>query len=108
MISLPPGCTINHEVRMTINDITPEMEQWYRDIGGNVYTESWWDGRGREQQQTILQLPNGRCSYKMQDGMGTVLLSFNQDYAGTALAFLLKFDKWVLSHNMKEIEKHVY
>ena len=108
MIALPPGVTINYEVRMTISTITSEMEQWYHDIGGNVYTESWWNGRGQEQQQTILQLPNGRCSYKMQDGMGTVLLSFSQDYAGTALAFLLKFDKYVLSHNMKDLEKHAH
>ena len=108
MIPLPPGVTINHESRIVISGITTEIAEWYRDLGANVYEEAWWNGKGQQQTQTILQLPNGRCSYKMQSGDGRVILNFPEEYAGTALAFLLKFSEVVLSHNMKEVGNYVY
>ena len=107
MISLPSGCTVNKEARIVIWTVTPEMVDWYNDIGGRVTVESWYDGRGREQKTTVLQYGRGRPSYKMQSGTGEVILNFNQEDATTALMFIMKFSNEINTHNLREYTDYV-
>lgn len=108
MIKLPPGVTINKEPRIVVWAITPEMIDWWQSIGGNVYVDSWWDAKGREQKTTVLQYGVGRRSYKMQSGTGEVIINFNQEDANTALMFIMKFLDQINTHNLREYTDYVY
>ena len=38
MITLPPGCKVSQEIRIIIDDITPEIKDWFELIGGDIKT----------------------------------------------------------------------
>ena len=107
MIALPPGVTVNKQVRIIIWAVTPEMTEWWADIGGAVTVEDWRDGIGRLQQTTVLQYGKAKPSYKMQTGTGEVILNFNQEDASTALMFILKFSSDINTHNLREYTDYV-
>lgn len=106
MISLPPGVTVNHHVKLVIDDLTIEIFEWFRDLGARVWVEDWYDNKGRKHEQPYIRVGQGKPSYKLQDGSGNVLLDFRSEDASTALMFLMKFDQHVVSHNMKDLEKY--
>jgi hypothetical protein len=109
MISLPPGVTINYNIKIIINDLSIEVFEWLRDVGARVWVEGKdYDKRGWLVERPMIQFGNSKPSYYLQDGTGNVMLNFNSGDAGTALAFLLKYNDQIVSHNMKEAEKYVY
>lgn len=108
MIKLPPGVTINRNARIVVWAVTPEMIEWWQEVGGVASVETWYDAKGREQQTTVLQFGRAKPSYKMQSGTGEVILNFNQEDSNTALMFIMKFSEDVNTHNLREYTDYVY
>lgn len=109
MISLPPGVTINYNIKIIINTLSIEVFEWLRDVGARVWVEEKdYDKRGWLVERPMIQFGNSKPCYYLQDGTGNVMLNFNSGDAGTALALLLKYNDQIVSHNMKEAEKYVY
>lgn len=108
MISLPPGVTINHEVSITVSDITVEILKWYIDQGQPIAERLWHDMKGREHSIPVVRYGAGRLSHKTQDGSNQHVLRFCQEDAGAALIFLMTFDNLITQHNMKDVEKYAY
>jgi hypothetical protein len=108
MIHLPPGVTINRNARIVVWAVTPEMIDWWQQVGGNTSVESWYDAKGREQKTTVLQFGQAKPSYKMQSGTGEVILNFNQEDSNTALMFIMKFSNDINTHNLREYTDYVY
>lgn len=109
MISLPPGVTINYNIKIIVRGMSIEVFEWLRDVGARVWVEEKdWNKRGQLIERPMIQFGNSKPSYYLQDGTSNVMLNFNSEDAGTALAFLLKYSEQVVSHNMKEAEKYVY
>lgn len=106
MIALPPGVTVNQHVKIVIASLDIDAFTWFRDIGAKIWVEEWYDGRGRRHERPRVQIGRGKPSYNLQDGSGHVLLDFRIEDAGTALAFLMKFDTHVVSHNMRDMERY--
>lgn len=107
MIILPEGVTINRNARIVVWTVTPEMVEWWQQVGGVVSVESWYDFKGREQKTTVLQIGKAKPSYKMQTGTGEVILNFNQEDANTALMFIMKFNNEINTHNLREYTDYV-
>lgn len=109
MISLPPGVTINYNVKIIINSLSIEIFEWLRDVGANVWVETKsYDRKGKAREEPMVQFGRAKPCYHLQDGSGNVMLNFMSEDAGTALAFLIKFNEEVVSHNMREAEQYVY
>ena len=109
MISLPPGVTINYSVKIVVDSLSIELFEWIRDVGGKIWVENKpFDRRGIAKEMPMVQFGRAKPCYHLQDSSGNVMLNFNSEDAGTALALLMKFNKKVISHNMREVEQYVY
>ena len=108
MIPLPPGVTISYEVIVTLSDLSEEFLAWWQEIEGNLGYTSYINGRGKEIKVPQIQYGQGRASHKFNNDTGEYLVRFRSEDAGVALALLMKWDKLVISHNMREDEKYVY
>lgn len=109
MISLPPGVTINYNIKIVIDSLTIEVFEWLRDVGAKVWVENKpFDRRGIAKEMPMIQFGNAKPCYHLQDGTNNVMLNFNSEDAGTALALLMKFNEQIVSHNMREAENYVY
>ena len=108
MIPLPPGVTINHEVSITVDDLTVDILKWYIDQGQTIAETIWYDAKGKQHSVPIVQYGQGRPSYKTQNNLSQYILRFRQEDAGAALMFLMTFDKQVVQHNMREYDKYAY
>lgn len=109
MISLPLGVTINYNIKIIIRNLNIEIFEWLRDVGARVWVENKpFDRRGIAKEMPMVQFGRAKPCYHLQDGSNNVMLNFNSQDAGTALAFLIKFNDEVVSHNMKEIEQYAY
>ena len=86
-----------------------EIFEWCRDVGAQVWVEDKpFDRRGIAREESMVQFGRAKPCYYLQDGTGNIMLNFTCEDAGTALAFMMKFDTYIVSHNMKEVEKYVY
>lgn len=108
MISLPPGCTINYEVVITLNSMPTEFLVWWQEVGGDVFETEYYDYKGRKQYTPQIKFGEGRLSHKFNDGSGKYLIRFRNTDVTTALALLMKWDNLIESHNMRELEQYVY
>jgi hypothetical protein len=109
LIRLPPGVTINYNIKIIVNDLNIELFEWLRDVGARVWVENKpFDRRGIAKEMPMVQFGRAKPCYHLQDGSSNVMLNFNSEDAGTALALLMKFDRQIVSHNMKEAENYVY
>jgi hypothetical protein len=101
MIALPPGCTVTYSLYIDVQKLTDEMIEWFNLVGGRVWTDSWYDTRGREQTITYVSYGRGkRCHYYA--GSSGVKLHFAGEDASIASIFLLKFLDSVIRHNLNE------
>jgi hypothetical protein len=109
LIRLPPGVSINYNIKIIINDLSVEVFEWCRDVGAKVWVENKpFDRRGIAKEMPMVQFGRAKPCYHLQDGSSNVMLNFTSEDATTALTLLMKFDTYVVSHNMKEVEKYVY
>jgi hypothetical protein len=109
MIALPQGVSINYNIKIVITDLNIEIFEWCRDVGAKVWIEDKpFDRRGIAKEMPMVQFGRAKPCYHLQDGSSNVMLNFSSEDAGTALTLLMKFDTYVVSHNMKEVEKYVY
>ena len=108
MIPLPPGCTVNYEVILTLNSMPEDFLVWFEEVGGKVGLTEWIDMRGKSHVTPVVQYGLGRPSHKFNNGTGEYLVRFRSEDAGVALMLLMKWDNLVVSHNMREVEKYVY
>jgi len=91
MIPLPPGCQVSYNIRIVVSQLSDDMVQWFQDIGGKTSIEP-----------TRVSYGGGKSSYHMQDNTDRVLLHFQAQDAGMAMAFIIKFNESVVSHNFPE------
>jgi hypothetical protein len=110
MIALPQGVSINYNIKIVITDLNIEIFEWCRDVGAKVWVENkpFDDRRGIAKEMPMVQFGRAKPCYHLQDGSSDIMLNFTSEDAGTALTLLMKFDTYVVSHNMKEVEKYVY
>ena len=109
MIPLPPGVTVNYNVKIIVSALSIELFEWLRDVGARVWVETKsYDRKGRAREEPMVQFGRAKPSYHLQDGTNNVMLNFLSEDAGTALALLMKFDNLVISHNMRETKHYVY
>ena len=102
MIALPPGCTVSYSVWIDIKEMTNDIIDWYKSIGGNVTIDSWYNHRGMKIDREFVQYGKAkRCHYR-QDGSGGIRIHFHGEDASVASMFLLKFTENIEQHNLKE------
>lgn len=104
MIGLPPGCTISYSIRISVEQLTNDMIEWFRLVGGIVSTEEWYDYRGNPVTVTFVKYGRGKPSYKFKDGTNATLLHFDGADAITASMFIMKYAEQIRSHNLKELD----
>jgi hypothetical protein len=105
MIQLPPGCTVTYAVWVDIKEMSNDIVNWYKLIGGTVTQDSWYNHRGTKIEREFVQYGKAkRCHYR-QDGTGGIRLHFHGDDASVASMFLLKFNDIVENHNMQMVMK---
>ena len=103
MIELPAGVTVNYFIAIELDNLTDEMVEWFRTIGGEVSHKMEWDRKGREYTKPLVKYGKGKQSYWRQDGSGGCRLNFHGDDASTASVFIIKFFEHVQQHNLDEI-----
>lgn len=109
MIPLPPGVVINYNIKIIVSSLPLELFTWLRDVGAHVWVETKsYDRKGQAREEPMVRFGRAKPSYHLQDGSNNVMLNFNSEDAGTALALLMKFNELVVSHNMREAEHYVY
>jgi len=107
MIRLPPGCTVAYNIVIDVTELTGDMVDWYRLIEGTVNHREVYNNRG-VRILTPLVAYNAKPCYHMQDGTNNVRLHFRGADASTASLFLLKFNEYVVRHNLKEVDNLHY
>lgn len=106
MIALPPGCTVTYSVWIDVKEMTNDIIDWYRLIGGTITEDSWQNHRGNKVHREFVQYGKAkRCHYR-QDGSGGIRLHFHGDDASVASMFILKFMDEVEQHNLKEVQDY--
>jgi hypothetical protein len=102
MQNLPKGCVRIRNIIIDITDLTNEIADWYRLVGGSVIDEEWYNIRGTQLPRPCVSYNgNKRCHY----GAGYVRLHFYAKDANVACMFLLKFSDKVITHNFKEYQE---
>ena len=107
MIALPPGCTVAYGITIDITELTNDIIEWYRLIEGTVGHKEHYNYRGQSIQLPYVAFNSKACHY-MQDGTGNIRLHFLGKDASTASVFLLKFNEYVVRHNLKEVNELHY
>ena len=97
---LPPGCKLNYNLYLDVDNLTNNMVEWFEMIGGKVGSEIKWTRSGGTQNWPVVQYGKGKPSYRRQDGTNNVKINFHGDDASVASMFLLKFNEHVVAHNM--------
>jgi len=89
-------------IAIDLDEITEEMVEWYRDIGGKVNSRIESGSWGQTFTKNYLAYGNSKWCFIAQD-MQSARLHFCAEDASVALMFILKFDKHISKHNMKEL-----
>lgn len=105
MIQLPPGCTVTYSVWVDIDQMTDEVTDWFRLIGGTVTEKTYVNFRGREVKAKYVQYGKAKPCHHKQDGSGGVRLHFHGDDASVASMFMIKFAELVERHNLREVQE---
>ena len=100
MIDLPPGCTVNYPIFVEIDQLTEEMIDWYKLVGGVITEKKHWNHRSREQTVKFVQYGRGKICYRRQDGTKGVRLHFHGDDASVASMFIIKFVNHIEQTNL--------
>jgi len=103
MIALPAGVTVNYFIAIELDQLTDNMVEWFRNIGGTVSSTVKWSPRGVPTELPVVQYGQGQLSYYRQDGSGGCRINFHGDDASVASVFILKFMEHVQQHNLKEV-----
>ena len=109
MIQLPPGCTVGYGIRIDIDDLTDDIVDWYRIVGGVVTEDKFYDRRGNEQATLYVQYGKSKKCHYIDDGTAwsknksPARLHFLGEDASVASMFLLKFMEHIVDHNLKEV-----
>lgn len=102
MISLPRGCAVNYPVYVEIDTLTEDMIEWYRQVGGTVTEDKFYNHRGQEVVKIYVSYGRGKRCYYHSNGLGHVRLHFQGEDAPVATMFIMKFLDDVIGHNMQE------
>ena len=102
MIALPAGCTVTYAVWVDIDQLTEDMIEWYRMIGGRVFGDTWYDHKGHERTTPYVSYRQGKRCHHHQNGAGGTRLHFHGDDASAASMFILKFLEHVTNNNLQE------
>lgn len=102
MIPLPPGCKVNFPIFLEVDQITNDIVNWFRLVGGEVKIDEQWDRRGRKEQRFLVRYGKGKFCYYRQDGSNNVRIHFDGTDATVASMFLLKFVDHVVINNLQE------
>lgn len=106
MIGLPRGCTVNYPVYVEIDELNADMVAWYKDIGGLVTQDTFYNHRGQLTTKLYVSYGRGKRCYYHSNGMGHVRLHFQGEDAPVATMFIMKFIEHVLGHNMQENQEN--
>jgi hypothetical protein len=89
-------------IAIDLDTITEEIVEWYRNIGGKVNSRIESGSWGQIFTKHYLAYGNSKWCFIGPD-MVPVRLYFCAEDASVALMFILKFDKHIWKHNMKEL-----
>lgn len=99
-VTVPNGCSVHHPIVIDIEQLTDEMIDWYVTVGGEASSAIEWTARGQEISVRYVQYKQGKRSYCHRNGTKQVRLHFREEDAAVATLFLLKFDQYVIKHNI--------
>jgi hypothetical protein len=104
MIQLPLGCTVVYGIRIDIDNLSADIIDWYKTVGGVITESKHYNRRGNEHVTTYVQYGKSKkCHYHHNGGSNAVRLHFLGEDASVASMFLLKFMEHVTDHNLKEV-----
>jgi hypothetical protein len=101
MIALPPGVKLNFSIYIDVQNLTQDMIEWYRTVGGEVSQDTVYDHRGRQLDTTYVKYGRGKRSYKYTNSTQTKL-HFNGEDASVASLFVLKYLDLIINTNLQE------
>lgn len=101
MISLPPGCTVTYAVWIDVEELTDDMLTWYNTVGGLVTADKHYNHRGNVTEVHYVSYGKGKRCHHMKDGTRQVRLHYHGDDVSVASMFLLKFNEYVVNHNLQ-------
>ena len=102
MIALPPGCSVTYAVWIDVDQLTAEMVEWYRLVGGIVRQDTWYDTRGRERSVYYVSYGRGKRCHHHHNGTGGTKLHFNGEDASAASMFIMKFFDHITANNLQQ------
>lgn len=102
MIPLPPGCKLAHSIFFELSNLSIEVIDWFRQIGGEVVTKPFYDYKGILKEEHFVKYGKGKLCHRRRDGTNGVRIHFHGDDATVASMFLIKFMDQVEQHNLKE------
>lgn len=108
MIPLPAGCKVNYHIVIEIDSLTDDIGDWFVNVGGRAWGEEFWNYRGVRKVLPFVQYGNAKRCHHHQNGLGGVRLHFDGIDASVASMFILKYMDRIRTHNLKEMEDHVY
>jgi hypothetical protein len=104
MIQLPPGCTVGYGITIDIDNLSEDIIDWYKTVGGVVTEDRYHDHRGKERTTNYVQYGKSKkCHYHHNGLNNAVRLHFLGEDASVASMFLLKFMEHIVNHNLKEV-----
>ena len=92
-----------HPIVIEIKGLTKEIVEWYRSIGGKVYSDQIWDFKGRQIDVHYVGYGKGKFCHHRRDGTVGVRLHFNEEDAKIATMFIMQFHEFVEAHNIEEL-----
>jgi len=102
MIRLPAGCSVTYAVFVEVDDLTEDMVDWYRQVGGTVTEDKFYNYRSKLITRAYVSYGCSKRCYYHNNGMGHVRLHFRGEDAPVATMFIMKFMDNVIDHNMQE------
>lgn len=100
MIALPPGVKLNFSIYIDVQNLTQDMIEWYKLVGGEVTVDTYFDARGRSIDTTFVRYGRGKRSYKYTSTQ-QVKLHFNGEDASVASLFVLKYLDSIITTNLQ-------
>ena len=102
MIPLPPGCKLVHSIFFELSNLSIEVIDWFRQIGGEVVTKPFYDHKGVHKEEYFVKYGKGKLCHRRRDGTNGVRIHFHGDDATVGSMFLIKFIDQVDQHSLKE------
>ena len=102
MIPLPKGGSTTYNFWIDIDELTTDMVEWFKSIGGETKEDFFYDHRGKRKVSYYVKYGKGKWCHHHSGGLYGSRLHFEGNDASVASIFLLKYMQRVRQHNIQE------